>query len=106
MATVAKHTPSPWRTERDLQGDYRIVYNETGNWLAKVYSDGESEVAKADARLIAAAPDLLAVCELFTKAAHDARNALNSHGLACPASIALAAEKARAAIAKTDGGVA
>lgn len=59
MAAAVKHTPAPWRTERDLQGDYRIVYNETGNWLAKVYADGESEVAKADAKLIAAAPTML-----------------------------------------------
>lgn len=48
--------------------------------------------------------ELLTTCELFTKAAHDARDALNSRGIACPASIALAAEKARAALAKATAG--
>lgn len=41
---------------------------------------------------------LRAACELFTEAAHDARDALNNAGIACPASIAFAAEKARAAL--------
>lgn len=54
----------------------------------------------ANARLIAAAPDLLAACALFTKAAHETRDVLNGKGLACPALIALAAELARNAIAK------
>jgi hypothetical protein len=37
-------------------------------------------------------------CWLFTKGAHDAVRALNAAGIACPASIALAAEKARNAL--------
>jgi len=41
---------------------------------------------------------LRAACELFTKGAHDAVKALNAAGIACPASIALAAEKARRAL--------
>jgi hypothetical protein len=54
------HTPGPWRADQLPSGDYRIIYNTTRNWLAKVYCDGESEAAKADAALIAAAPELLA----------------------------------------------
>jgi hypothetical protein len=46
---------------------------------------------------------LMEVCKMFTAAAHDARDALNAAGIACPSSIALAAEKARAAIAKAEG---
>jgi hypothetical protein len=53
--------------------------------------------------LCLAAPDMLAACKLFTAGAHDAVQALNAAGIACPASIALAAEKARAAIAKATG---
>lgn len=53
-----------------------------------------------DERLIAAAPELAEACALFTKAAHDAVRALNEAGIACPSSIAFAAEKARAALAK------
>jgi hypothetical protein len=59
MAAMS-HTPGPWRAERDQRGDFRIVYNDKGNWLAEVYSDGEPESAEADAKLIAAAPVLLA----------------------------------------------
>lgn len=54
-------------------------------------------------RLIAAAPNLREACLLFTQAAHEVRDLLNDRGLACPASIALAAEKARHALAKADG---
>lgn len=45
---------------------------------------------------------LVEACRLFTTAAHDARDALNGQGIACPGSIALAAEKARAALAIVD----
>ena len=34
------------------------------------------------------------------RVAHDARDALNGAGIACPSSIALAAERARAALSK------
>jgi hypothetical protein len=43
---------------------------------------------------------LVEACKLFAMAAHDARDALNGAGLACPSSIAFAAERARAALAK------
>jgi len=42
--------------------------------------------------------ELLAACAMFTAAAHEVRDLLNAKGLACPASIAYAAEKARHAI--------
>lgn len=60
------HTPGPWHADQLPSGDYRIIYNATKNWLAKVYCDGESEAAKADAALIAAAPGLLAALK-FTQ---------------------------------------
>jgi hypothetical protein len=56
--------------------------------------------ADANARILAAAPDLLAACELFTEAAHECVALLNSKGYACPSSIAFAAEQARHAIEK------
>jgi hypothetical protein len=55
-------------------------------------------ISHRDLLVRAAAPELLEACRLFTQAAHDARDILNNAGLACPASIALAAEKARHAI--------
>lgn len=62
--TRSVFTPGPWRAEKSYGDDYRIVYNDTGNWLADVYSDGEGAVAEADARLISSAPELLAAANL------------------------------------------
>lgn len=50
-----------------------------------------------------AAHELAEACRLFTQAAHEVLDVLNGAGLACPASIAFAAEKARNALAKTEG---
>ena len=44
--------------------------------------------------------------ELFTEGAHAARDALNGAGLACPAAIARAAERARNVTATAKGGAA
>lgn len=41
---------------------------------------------------------LIEAAKLFTQAAHDVRDELNRRGIACPASLALAAEKARNAL--------
>lgn len=54
-AVTAGPTKGPVRVVEQSNGDYRIVYNDAGNWFAKVYSDGEGDVAKADANLIAEA---------------------------------------------------
>jgi hypothetical protein len=53
-------------------------------------------------RVIAERDAALEACRLFTGAAHEVRDLLNAAGIACPSSIALAAEKARAAIRKYD----
>lgn len=53
----------------------------------KVYLEQAAEIRR-----------LRAACELFTEGANDAVKALNAAGIACPASIALAAEKARRAL--------
>jgi hypothetical protein len=63
----------------------------------------QAEEPERNANLIDAAPDLLAACELFTNGARDSVQALNAMGHACPASIPLAADKARVAIAKAGG---
>lgn len=48
--------------------------------------------------------EFLTVVRYFNKAVHDARDALEASGIACPASIVTAAEKARAAFAKVEAG--
>ena len=45
---------------------------------------------------------LLEACRLFTAAAHAVRDELNGRGIPCPSALALAAEKARNAIAMTE----
>ena len=53
-------TPGPWVADEYPHGDcWQIKYGTHGNWLAEVMIDGDHKGAAADARLIAAAPDLL-----------------------------------------------
>lgn len=63
------HTSGPWRVERLASGDFGIVYNDDGNWLAEVYDEDDPN-AEDDARLIAAAPELLEALKA-AKAFHD-----------------------------------
>lgn len=59
----AKHTPGPWYIEEPSKGTpCHIVYGgPTNAEVASVFS-GEAD-QKSNARLIAAAPELLAACE-------------------------------------------
>ena len=93
---MSKHTPGPWKAE----GWESVVVNDTnGNTL--VLMPGASyglAAVKANARLIAAAPDLLAACKAVDDAwtggeNGDWRGALDR-----------ALGMARAAIAKAEGG--
>lgn len=55
---MSGYTPGPWTAVEYLAGDcWHIRYGNHGNWLAEVVIDGVD--ATADARLIAAAPELL-----------------------------------------------
>lgn len=109
MADMPRHTPGPWEISDEREGSAKYFASviswapETrGALIAELpggtpYRDGEGLV---NASVLASAPDLLEACALFTAAAHDVRDRLNDAGLACPASMALAAEKARLALAK------
>jgi len=57
-ATSSGHTPGPWRVmnRNDICAD-----NEHESRIADLYDENESW--RANARLIAAAPELIAVCE-------------------------------------------
>lgn len=54
-----KHTPAPWRAVDDSDG-YRIEGNGNPSGTVAVILARRSVTGKADASLIAAAPDLLA----------------------------------------------
>ena len=55
----AKHTPGPWR-----HLDQGQVVNDTNTMIAFATNHGGDEAGIANALLIAAAPDLLAACEI------------------------------------------
>lgn len=58
-----KHTPGPWRASRDrLSGNHGIVGD--GMWFAKISWTVRDDRNEADARLIAAAPELLDAANL------------------------------------------
>ena len=68
----AAHTPGPWAVDRPLKGKYRgdfaIVpkHPETGRVVGPAFAylaKGRDDIQEANARLIAAAPDLLAQVE-------------------------------------------
>ena len=71
MTTQTKHTPSPWHFETAEDWDGATVYDSTSRIVAACDgcdipgTGGEvsTNEAKANARLIAASPDLLTACE-------------------------------------------
>lgn len=77
---MVEHTPGPWETSRDrLSGNHGLVGD--GMWFAKISWTVRDNRNDADARLIAAAPDLLAVvrdaCAIFD-ANHESGDEYNS----------------------------
>lgn len=62
--------------------------------------DGPSDKVAAIAHAISAVPEALEACALFTNAAEEVVGVLNRLGEPCPASLALAAERGRAALRK------
>ena len=102
MASESKHTPGPWEAHYP-EGSNGYWYiepdsrpNGTGRIATAYHADTPEQVA-SNARLIAAAPDLLvALEELYTHHAYkdpEAQKALDTPVMA----------KARAAIAKAKG---
>ena len=88
----AKHTPGPWQWTQHFDPTISI-YKDGFGQIARLYDSSEG-AGKANARLIAAAPDLLdALIEIVS--ADDAHELTQKH-----------IESARAAIAKATGGAA
>jgi hypothetical protein len=99
-ATKEKHatfTPGPWVAMG------KAVYTESDNPTREILWGGHNtrsasdEEKKANARLIAAAPDLLAQCKLFEKV-------LRACIMAGDSGAELELEKLREVLAKVDGG--
>jgi hypothetical protein len=96
---TAQHTPGPWRVgpRQDIpEGQHVLIMAGQGgsSWgvaTVKLYDMRDAEIQSANARLIAAAPELLAALELML-------NTYNWTGITSEAQRA-----ARAALAKARG---
>lgn len=104
----AKHTPGPWIYYADLpstEPNWHIV--TTANKmrvLANVHIEPGNAMDEANARLIAAAPDLLAASMKAANELRQAARALAKAGDHKAAAVAdMAEERTRAAIAKATG---
>ena len=64
----SKHTPGPWYTTIKLAPIDHPIYNVAGELVARIPNHPDAP-SKADARLIAAAPELLAACKGLAAAA-------------------------------------
>ena len=104
---MSEHTPGPWRY-RDWNGDPTVVA-VVGDGLWVVTTPNPNLVPAANARLIAAAPDLLEACEKMLEwddAENSAKPYADDNGAAFHRRMELCDESfvlARAAIAKTRG---
>lgn len=100
---TTQHTPGPWRYEKanpsPTTGEHLIAGAKPG-YLAEIRDCGSGDVS-ANARLIAAAPDLLACLRQLVKDADDTGESLKVWYAAHPH-----LEAAREAIAKATGGAA
>lgn len=101
MDMHSKHTPGPWDVD---EGDKSTIYElDAANPIAEVFSDRSAEENEANARLIAAAPELLDALTALLDEAEDVfvcmadATGIDRHNL--PPQFAAA----RAAIAKAEG---
>jgi hypothetical protein len=86
----SKHTPGPWRYQEGTDAYTHIVHTGVNRFLCQLAQD-TSGVAEANARLIAAAPDLLEALQLVCATLGQSNDWRDDSQMA---------RKARAAIAK------
>lgn len=87
----SQHTPGPWTVRPNEDGGMTIVPVDKERWpnhwfVAQVDGQVRVDANTANARLIAAAPDLLAVLKALSLSVGEA-NALQHAGLKVPASV-------------------
>jgi hypothetical protein len=85
---MSKHTPGPWRVVQDPTHLSLQVYGQTLA-LFECWRRSDEQIELANARLVAAAPDLLEALEFVIRGVPDTWEGV---------------QKARAAIAKATGG--
>jgi hypothetical protein len=95
---VASHTPGPWEVFVDVAGKLRIDARDGNFSVARVFESASLE-GKANAALIAAAPELLATLKALVEE-------LDRYSGTVPGHIikgSVAVDAARAVVAKLDG---
>ncbi len=107
--TTTTHTPGPWLVFDDLPGGFDIICPDQTGTVAHVAArrPGEEEIERANAALIAAAPDLLAALKDLWGYVQDLQNSnpgyLGKLALQDYARLNRALGDAPAAIAKAEG---
>jgi len=101
METKLEHTPGPWRAYRGRGTATSPHYVTTESGMIPIAQTGRYDLASwADARLIAAAPDLLAACnDLLQEIGRVVKLDVRKHF-----SLMVQIQAARAAIAKAQKG--
>jgi len=94
----AAHTPGPWIAEPG-GGRGAWIKGQTGEWSALACGDTD-ETAAANARLIEAAPDLLAACQAVNRYALVILSAVDFDQRSHITEVSDAMRQARAAITK------
>lgn len=100
--TQAPHTPGPWRifAPFGLERAEIVTDRATADETESIISFDGEENTEANARLIAAAPDLLEALEFFFNIMHDFESSRRK------GYVTFALNQARAALAKAKGGAA
>ena len=75
---MAKHTPGPW--DYDM-GDFSIYQVETSDVVAELFSDHSRAEQEANARLVAAAPELLEALKMAVHVLAELSDATSPHVL-------------------------
>jgi hypothetical protein len=95
-----QHTPGPWHTDGFVTKDLDII-SPDGRIAMIDCDDCDADTLEANARLIAAAPDLLDALLSIAEHAREFADLEDSETM-----VARMTDKARAAIAKATGGAA
>ena len=96
---MSKHTPGPWFAQESIRDGWYICARDVEHIVVDSHDVGGFYgviIKDADARLIAAAPELLEALECYVEKVAD----LNRYGVIIETSLR---EKAEAAIAKAKG---
>lgn len=99
-----KHTPGPWHVDNHQDANHCVINPRAGNWIAVLQHNGELHAPQqeANARLMAAAPNLLAQCRAALRYLQHPDVQAITHGFALPGSVI--ERRIEEAISEAEGG--